>query len=86
VVVGSILDAFAAQVTAQLAPGADPVGEYLVAPLLDLGEHGAELDTSAAAKQLDWSTGAVDSGTAPVDRLSAPVSAVSNGEARDARR
>jgi NADH:ubiquinone oxidoreductase subunit F (NADH-binding) len=86
VVVGSILDAFADEVAAQVRPGADPVGEYFVAPLLDLGEQGAELDISVAAKQLDWSTGAADSGTAPVDRLSAPVSATSNGEGRDARR
>jgi hypothetical protein len=51
-------------------PGSDSVAAYVVAPLLDLGSAGAELDVSVLAKQPDWSTDPVDSGRAPVDRMS----------------
>jgi NADH:ubiquinone oxidoreductase subunit F (NADH-binding) len=70
VVVGSILQAFEAHVEAQVEPGSAPVGTYVVAPLLGLDVHGAVLDLSVEAKQLDWSTDPVDSGEAPADRMS----------------
>jgi hypothetical protein len=40
-----------------------------VAPLVDLGAEGAELDVSVVDRQLDWSTDPTDSGLSPVDRL-----------------
>ncbi len=70
VVVGSILRAFGREVAAQAVAGAEPAGPYVLAPLLELDGGVAELDLGVTEKQLDWSTDAVDSGEAPVERLS----------------
>jgi hypothetical protein len=88
VVVGSILRAFDDRFEAQGEPGSTPVGGYVVAPLLDLDVAGARLDLSVVAKQLDWSTGPVDSGQAPVDRMSPhqSVNAPSSDEVSAERR
>jgi NADH:ubiquinone oxidoreductase subunit F (NADH-binding) len=76
-VVGSILDAFDGLVVARVAPGAPVEERYLVAPLLDVGADGAVLDLAVAHKNLDWTTGAVDSGRAPVDLRSPQRFAIS---------
>ena len=69
VVVGSILRAFEDEVVRQAAPGAVSVGIYLVAPLLDIGPNGVELDLSVIRRQPDWATDASDSGRTPAERL-----------------
>ena len=67
VVVGGLLDAFDAEVRACLDPAAEPGTVHLIAPLIDIDEHGATLDTSFAYKQLDWTYSTTDSAKTPVD-------------------
>ena len=67
VVVGGLLAAFDSEVRACLIPGAEPGTVQLVAPLIDIDEHGATLDTSFAHKQLDWTYSTTDSAKTPVD-------------------
>ena len=68
-VVGSLLDAFDAQIRSQFQPESTPVEITLVAALEELDAEGARFDRSFADKQLDWSHGAQDSGKTPVDLL-----------------
>ncbi len=67
VVVGGLLDAFDAEVRACLEPGAEPGTVHLIAPLVELDEHGATVDTSFTYKQLDWTYSTTDSAKTPVD-------------------
>lgn len=69
-VVGSLLDAFDAQIRAQFEPEATPVEVTLIAALEQLDTEGARFDQSFADKQLDWSHDAQDSGKTPVELLS----------------
>jgi NADH-quinone oxidoreductase subunit F len=69
VVVGSLLDAFDAQIRAQFEPDAIPVEVTLIAALEHLDSEGARFDTSFTNKQLDWSYDAQDSGKTPVELL-----------------
>jgi NADH-quinone oxidoreductase subunit F len=68
-VVGSMLDAFDAQIRAQFEPDATPVEVTLIAALENVDGEGARFDASFADKQLDWSHDADDSGKTPVELL-----------------
>jgi NADH-quinone oxidoreductase subunit F len=68
-VVGSLLNAFDKSVNSSFEPGATPVEVRLVAALVDIGEQGANIDTSFAGKQPDWTYDEVDSGKTPVERF-----------------
>ena len=69
-VVDSLLRLFPNQVRAHLAGGtAQPVRPAPVAPIVDLVDGTAVLDSRQAAKQPDWTYGGEDSGQAPADRI-----------------
>ena len=68
-VVGSLLKAFDTSVGSSFEPGATPVEVRLIAALVDVGEQGANVDTSFADKQPDWTYDEVDSGKTPVERF-----------------
>jgi NADH-quinone oxidoreductase subunit F len=68
-VIGSLLKAFDTSVSSSFEPGAAAVEVRLVAALVDIGEQGANLDTSFADKQPDWTYDEVDSGKTPVERF-----------------
>ncbi|MEO7397972.1 MAG: NADH-ubiquinone oxidoreductase-F iron-sulfur binding region domain-containing protein [Ilumatobacteraceae bacterium] len=70
VVVGSILRTFDSGVRTHLDEGSAAVEPMLVAELLAIDGNVAQLDEDFVLKQPDWSTEPVDSGQAPVDRLS----------------
>jgi NADH:ubiquinone oxidoreductase subunit F (NADH-binding) len=55
VVVGSILRSFDGVVVAHSEPGTARIGTYLIAPLLDINDAGAELDLNVVDRPLDWS-------------------------------
>jgi hypothetical protein len=51
------------------AGAAGAVAPVLVAPIVDIVDGVARLDEREAAKQPDWTYGAVDSGQSPADRI-----------------
>ncbi len=75
VVVTSILDRFADDVTAHLPgpggtpPAADAVEPVLIAELLDITDGVAHVDEHHRSKQPDWTYDATSSGQAPAERL-----------------
>ena len=70
VIVGSLLERFAADVDAHLTGVATPVEPTVVAELLDLSGGTAVVDIRHADKQPDWTYDEVDSGQTPADRQS----------------
>jgi len=50
-----------------VAQSIEPAGPLLIAPIVDLVDGTATIDTTYANKQPDWSYGATDSGTPPAD-------------------
>ncbi len=50
-----------------LARSIEPAAPLLIAPIVDLVDGNATIDTTYAHKQPDWSYGAVDSGTPPAE-------------------
>jgi NADH:ubiquinone oxidoreductase subunit F (NADH-binding) len=73
VLIGSLLDVFAAEVRAHVKGTVDASAPLLVAPIVELAQGIAEIDESHAAKQPDWTYDDEDSGQAPADRLIAPA-------------
>jgi len=69
VVIGSILDRFAADFDAHVSKRAEAAEPALVAELLDIQGDEAVLDERHRHKQFDWSYDAQDSGRAPADRF-----------------
>ena len=69
VVVGSIVETFAAALHEQAQINSAPVAHYLVAELTALSGGIATIDETFAAKQPDWTHGGSDSGQAPAERL-----------------
>lgn len=67
-VVGSILDHFAAGVSERVASN-DPVEPYLVAELVRVGAETTTIDETFITKQPDWTYDEVDSGQMPAERL-----------------
>lgn len=65
VVLASALELFPEQFSRRAAGERDGAAEELVAPLVDIVEGRAVLDTSHLTKQPDWTHNAVDSGTVP---------------------
>jgi hypothetical protein len=70
VIVGSLLERFAADVDAHLTGVATPVEPTVVAELLDVSAGTAVVDIRHADKQPDWTYDEVDSGQTPADRQS----------------
>ena len=68
VVIGSILDAFADDVTAQLGTERS-VGHYLIAELNSIDNDTVTIDDTFVDKQPDWTYGTTDSGQVPAERL-----------------
>jgi NADH:ubiquinone oxidoreductase subunit F (NADH-binding) len=68
-VIGSVLTGFDDQVQARASGPSAPVEPYLVAPIVELADGRAQLDTDHADKQPDWTLGAEDSGASPADRI-----------------
>jgi len=69
VVIGSLLEAFGADVKARVGHSG-PAGEAVaIVPMLDLRDGVAVLDTEFERKQPDWTYGDHWSGKAPADRL-----------------
>ncbi len=69
VVVGSLLDAFADEISVHVEPGASAVELRPISALIDLDDSGEQLDTTFADKQLDWTYDESDSGKTPVERF-----------------
>jgi NADH-quinone oxidoreductase subunit F len=69
VVVGSIADQFAAEISAHAARRGAPVAPELVAELVDIEGDEAVVDEHHRLKQYDWTFDEVDSGKSPADRL-----------------
>ena len=55
------------QVDHHLARSIEPAGPMLIAPIADLVDGSATIDTTFARKQPDWSYGATDSGSPPAE-------------------
>jgi hypothetical protein len=70
-VVGSIASGYADSLRAHAEREVKGAPEVLIAPIVDLVGVTVTFDERQAAKQPDWSFDAVDSGKAPVDRLTA---------------
>ena len=69
-VIESLLRLFPDQARAHLAGGAArPVQPAAIAPIVDLVDGAAVLDSKQAAKQPDWTYGGEDSGQSPADRI-----------------
>ena len=69
VVIGSILEAFGAELEARVEHTARAGGTMAIVPMLDLRDGVATLDEDHARKQPDWTYRARWSGKAPADRL-----------------
>jgi hypothetical protein len=70
-VVGSIASGYGDSLRAHAERKVEGAPELLIAPIVDLVGDTVSFDERQAAKQPDWSFDAVDSGKAPVDRLTA---------------
>ena len=68
-VIGSLLNAFDSEVSAQFEPNVPAVEPYLVAALVDIDAEGTRMDTSFPDKQPDWTYDEIDSGKTPVERF-----------------
>ncbi len=67
--IGSLLDAFGAEIEARVEHTARAGEQLAIVPMLDLRDGVAMLDTEHARKQPDWTFGDHWSGKSPADRL-----------------
>ena len=65
--VHSLVTLAAETVDHHLARSIEPAGPMLIAPIVDLVDGSATIDTTLARKQPDWSYGATDSGSPPAE-------------------
>jgi NADH:ubiquinone oxidoreductase subunit F (NADH-binding) len=68
-VVGSLLKVFDDQIRSRVEQGVAAVDIHPIAAIVDIGEHGEQLDAAFADKRPDWTYGDSDSGKTPVELL-----------------
>jgi NADH:ubiquinone oxidoreductase subunit F (NADH-binding) len=68
-VVASLLNSFEEQIRRRVEPGVTAVGIHRIAAIVDIGEHGEQLDATHADKCPDWTYGDSYSGKTPVELL-----------------